>query len=146
MQIPIPSEGQKKQLAAMALAAREAAYAPYSRYPVGAAVLAPDGRMYSGCNVENISFGATICAERTAAVKAVSDGVRRIAAVAVAGKEDIPCVPCGICRQFLSEFADPDTPLLACRADGTYEEFRFDEVLPHAFESDAIGPGRTGQD
>ncbi len=136
-----PTEDQKRELAARALEARSAAYSPYSRYPVGAAILAADGRIFTGCNVENISFGATICAERTAAVKAVSDGVARFAAIAVISKEDVPCVPCGICRQFLSEFAGPDTPLLACRADGSYEEFRFGDILPHAFQTDTIDRG-----
>ena len=120
--------------------ARSAAYSPYSGYPVGAAILTADGRIFTGCNIENISFGATICAERTAAVKAISEGSLRFAAVAVVSREDTPCLPCGICRQFLSEFARPDMPLLACRADGSYQEFRFDEVLPHAFQTDII-PG-----
>ncbi|NLN46425.1 MAG: cytidine deaminase [Clostridiaceae bacterium] len=125
-------------LAARALAARETAYAPYSRYPVGAAILTADGQVFDGCNVENLSFGATICAERAAAVKAVGAGAKRFTAMAVVSRDSTPCLPCGICRQFLSEFADPDFQVAACRADGTYVVYRFDALFPHAFSSDAI--------
>lgn len=138
-----PTAEQKQELAARAMSARAAAYAPYSRFPVGAAILAADGRIFSGCNVENLSFGATICAERTAAVKAVSEGATRFAAIAVISLQVTPCLPCGICRQFLSEFAGPDMPLLACRADGSFQEFRFGEILPHAFQTDIIDRGGT---
>jgi cytidine deaminase len=138
-----PTAAQKQELAARARAVRSAAYAPYSGFPVGAAILAEDGRIFTGCNVENLSFGATICAERTAVVKAVSEGAVRFSAVAVISREETPCLPCGICRQFLSEFACPDMPLLACRADGSFQEFRFGEILPHAFQTDIINRGGT---
>jgi cytidine deaminase len=91
-------------LLALALKASEGSYAPYSKYSVGAAILAEDGQVFTGSNVENVYIGCSICAERTAAVKAVSAGARRFLACAVACPTDDRCLPCGICRQFLSEF------------------------------------------
>ena len=92
------------ELYAMAEAARENAYAPFSGFRVGAALLASDGTVYTGVNVENSSYGATICAERTAFVKAISEGAREFDAIAISAGED-PALPCGICRQFMYEFA-----------------------------------------
>ncbi len=115
--------------------AREAmtrSYSPYSHFPVGAALLTADGRVFQGCNIENASFGATICAERTAAVKAVSEGSREFVAIAIATK-DSPGWPCGICRQFLSEFA-PDLRVIVTWGDGAYvEESTLSRILPHQF-------------
>lgn len=116
--------------------AREAmtrSYSPYSHYPVGAALLAKDGRIFLGCNIENASFGATICAERTAMVKAVSEGAREFEAIAIATK-DTPGWPCGICRQFMSEFA-PDLRVIVTWGDGAHtEESTLGVILPHQFE------------
>ena len=95
---------QYKELMAEALRAAENSYAPYSKYRVGSAILTADGLIFSGCNVENADIGASICAERTAAVKAVSAGCREFVACAVACPSDVSCCPCGLCRQFLSEF------------------------------------------
>ena len=120
-------------LVRMALEARTHAYAPYSRFPVGAALLAEDGSVHTGCNVECASFGASCCAERTAVVKAVSGGHRRFLAVAVVSERPEPCLPCGICRQVLLEFAAPGFRLLAGRADGTFEAYGMQEILPNAF-------------
>ena len=92
------------ELYQMAEAARENAYAPFSSFRVGAALLAFDGTVYTGVNVENSSYGATICAERTAFVKAISEGAREFDAIAISAGED-PALPCGICRQFMYEFA-----------------------------------------
>jgi cytidine deaminase len=96
---------QRAALIAAAQQVRQHAYVPFSHYPVGAALLTPDGKIYTGCNVENSSYGATICAERTAVVKAVSEGVRQFVAVAVVTRDGGS--PCGICRQVMFEFA-PD--------------------------------------
>ena len=116
--------------------AREAmtrSYSPYSHYPVGAALHALDGRIFQGCNIENASLGATICAERTAMVKAVSEGARAFDVIAIATR-DTPGWPCGICRQFMSEFA-PDIRVLVTWGDGKYvEEGRLGELLPYQFE------------
>ncbi|HPO37894.1 MAG TPA: cytidine deaminase [Kiritimatiellia bacterium] len=102
-------------------AAREAAaraYCPYSNYPVGAALLTRDGRIVTGCNVENVSFGLTLCAERTALVKAVSDGLCGFAALAVAGGDRTAAAPCGACRQVLAEFCAPEMPVFYARLTG----------------------------
>ena len=98
--------------------ARERAYAPYSRFSVGAAVRGDDGRVFDGANVENASYGITICAERVAASTAVAAGVRRIEAVAVVGGSARPAAPCGACRQFLFEF-NPDMVVASENADGS---------------------------
>jgi cytidine deaminase len=116
--------------------ARSRAYAPYSEFTVGAAVLA-DGTVYSGGNVENASYGLSICAERVAATTAVAAGKRRIDAVAVVGSSDRPTPPCGACRQFLNEFG-PDMPVVVETPDGRREVWRLDEILPHAFGPDFL--------
>ena len=95
-----------KRINTSALEAREKAYCPYSNFKVGAAVLFEDGKIYTGCNIENASFGATNCAERTAIFKGVSEGNREIKAVAVVGDTNTYTYPCGICRQVIAEFAD----------------------------------------
>ena len=138
MRNPVPTNESLDALAARALVARDRAYAPYSGYPVGAAILTSDGRVFDGSNVENLSFGATICAERSAAVQAVGAGARQFMGMAVISRDPTPCLPCGICRQFLSEFAGPDFLVAACRADGSYVVYRFDALFPHAFSSDSI--------
>ncbi len=121
------------QLLAFADEARKAAYAPYSHFAVGAALLADDGTVYCGCNVENASYGLTCCAERTALYKAISNGARHFCAIAiVGGKEnepaDAPCVPCGICRQALAEFCDDDFKIVLSDRVTT-----LGELLPHTF-------------
>jgi len=126
---------QEKELVRLALSARDAAYAPYSGFRVGAALLASDGRVFAGCNVENASYGATICAERTAVAKAVSEGARSFTAVAIASYDAAPCVPCGICRQTIYEFAAPGFRYLSVAADGSYVDYGMDEILPHGFKA-----------
>ena len=120
-------------LVARARAARERAYAPYSRFPVGAALVADDGSIHEGANVENVSFGLTICAERTAATAAVASGVRRIEAIAVVGSGAGPTTLCGACRQFLYEF-NPDMAVVSEALDGSErKEWSLSELLPDAF-------------
>jgi cytidine deaminase len=109
--------------------ARDRAYAPYSNFHVGAALLAADGRIFAGCNVENISYGLTNCAERVAIGAAVAAGVREFLAVAVVADTGVPISPCGACRQVLAEFGVP-LVMLANRA--TREQFRLEELLPRA--------------
>ena len=109
--------------------AREKAYAPYSNFQVGAALLTADGRVFSGCNVENISYGLTNCAERVAIGAAVAAGVRKFAAVAVVADTGVPISPCGACRQVLAEFGVPIV-MLANRTERV--EFRLEELLPRA--------------
>ncbi len=109
--------------------AREHAYAPYSKFAVGAALLAADGRVFPGCNVENLSFGLTNCAERVAIGAAVAAGVREFLAVAVVADTGVPISPCGACRQVLAEFGVPRV-LLANRTESL--EFTLEDLLPRA--------------
>jgi len=122
-----------RELVDMALRAQRQAYVPYSGFHVGAAVLADNGKVYTGCNIENASYGATICAERTAIAKAVSDGARKILAVAVTSDSEGPTQPCGICRQVMSEFCSEDMPLYLSNRNGDYAEYAFRELLPNQF-------------
>ena len=123
--------------------AREAmthSYSPYSGYKVGAALLCRDGAVYTGCNIENASFTPTICAERTAMFKAVYDGHRDFAAIAVCGGKDgvisgaFP--PCGVCRQVMREFCGDDFKILMVNADG-FQEVTLSQLLPHSFSPSA---------
>ena len=121
-------------LARAAIAAAERAYAPYSKFKVGAALLAEDGRVFTGCNVENASYGLTNCAERTAVFKAVSEGVTRFAAIAIAGGVGDVAMPCGACRQVLAEFCPPDAPVRCVSLDGSIiKDFTVGELLPGVF-------------
>lgn len=124
-------EGTQHQLVKRAIEAQRRAYAPYSNYPVGAALLGTDGRIFSGCNVENASTPAGICAERTAVVKAVSDGTRSFSAIAVVTRDGGS--PCGICRQVLSEFAPTMLIIVANGAGDIQYTHTLDELLPRAF-------------
>ncbi len=125
-------------LAAKALQAREKAYVPYSNFAVGAALLTKDGKIYLGCNIENASYTPSNCAERTAIFKAVSEGDRQFAAIAICGgpagkaPEDY-CPPCGVCRQVLSEFVEPDFPVMLVKSETEVQTFSFNEVLPFRF-------------
>ncbi len=116
--------------------ARKNAYAVYSGYTVGAAVLAESGEIYGGCNVENASYGLTMCAERNAVFAAVAAGERKLCAVLIVGPPDgEKPYPCGACRQVLAEFAEePGMPVLVAAPDGTCEEYRLDELLPYSFQ------------
>ena len=118
-------------LLALARAAMERSYSPYSRYPVGAALLCADGRVYQGCNIENASFGLTNCAERTALFKAVSEGEREFTAIAIAAKGSAPW-PCGACRQALHEFA-PNIRVLVTWGEGERAEAGLPDLLPKGF-------------
>ena len=125
--------------------ARRHAYAPYSRFPVGAALLARDGRVFTGCNVENASYGLANCAERVAVGKAVSEGARDFAAVAVVGPEDdAPCAPCGACRQVLYEFG-PAMLLVSPDGEGGERITPMGELLPGAFGPERL-PARRAED
>jgi cytidine deaminase len=122
-----------KELIEAARQARERAYAPYSEYRVGAAVLDEQGRLHTGCNVENVSYPVTLCAERVAIGKMVSEGGRRIEALAVATKDG--GTPCGMCLQVISEFAGADMPVVVVAEDGSEQGFRFADLMPHGFRS-----------
>lgn len=128
----IPQETLER-LAAAAIAAMPRAYAPYSGYHVGAALLDSEGAIHTGVNVENASYPEGTCAEAGAIAAMIIAGGRRIAAVAVAGKAGEIVTPCGGCRQRLSEFAPPATPVIACDPAGIQSRFTLGALLPHAF-------------
>ena len=108
-------------------------YVPYSGFPVGAALLCADGTVFTGCNVENAAYGSTICAERTALLKAVSEGHRDDwQAIAIAGRGEDYCWPCGSCRQMLYEFA-PELKVLVARGNGDFVTTSLSRLLPHGF-------------
>ena len=119
-------------LVELAFTMLERSYVPYSKFPVGAALECADGSVFTGCNVENAAYGSTICAERTALVKAVSEGHRDFVRLAVVGNSEDYCWPCGACRQMLYEFA-PHLRVLAARGDGDFQAVPLSELLPHGF-------------
>ena len=126
-----------KELIAQAIAAMEYAYAPYSGFRVGAALLCDDGTVYTGCNVENAAFSPTICAERTAFAKAISDGKRSFAALAVCGGRDGVlsgiCPPCGVCRQVLQEFCGDAFPVYLAQTPDSWQTYTLSQLLPVHF-------------
>ena len=122
-----------QELVRIAFSMHQYSYVPYSKFPVGAALLCQDGTVFTGCNVENAAFGSTICAERTALLKAVSEGHREDwEAIAIAGQGADYCWPCGACRQMLYEFA-PGLRVIAARGDGAFQAVSLAELLPHGF-------------
>ena len=134
----------KEELVALAVEAMGHAYVPYSGYQVGAALLTSDGRVYQGCNIENAAFGPSCCAERTAFFKAVSEGKREFSAIAIvggpAGKEPEDfCPPCGVCRQVMAEFCDPETfRIILMNGAGEIREYLLKELLPLGFTGKAL--------
>lgn len=125
---------EDKDLLEMAVSVKENAYAPYSQFRVGAAVLTESGNVYTGVNIENASFGATNCAERTAIFKAVTDRERSLKAVAIASDSDEYILPCGICRQVMAEFAGPEFRIICSKTNGEYKIYRLDELMPQPFD------------
>lgn len=129
----------KKYLCQMAINATEKSYSPYSGCKVGAALLTKNGQIFTGCNIENKSFSPTICAERTAFAKAVSEGVTKFAAIAIAAKKDgklATFTPCGVCRQVMSEFCDADFTVLVVTGEDAFQEYTLAELLPASFKLD----------
>lgn len=121
---------------------RERAYAPYSGFRVGAAILMEGGEVHAGCNIENRSFGGTVCAERVAVGSAVASGSRTIRAVVVISETEPPAAPCGLCLQVLTEFGEPDLPVLLINPEGSRQEFRLADLHPHPFQLPPQGLGR----
>ena len=137
--------GRYEDLIEMAMDARRLAYAPYSKFKVGAALLGSNGIIYMGCNVENSSYSATNCAERTAIFSAVAEGQKEFEAIAiVGGNEDASelefCAPCGVCRQVMREFCDPKTfEIILARNTSDYKVFTLEEMLPMSFGPENLG-------
>ena len=136
-------EAEEKDLIEKALEARRKAYVPYSHFHVGAALETETGEVFLGCNVENASYGAANCAERTAFFKAVSEGHRKFRRIAIVGGfldgiEDY-CLPCGICRQVMAEFGDlHEFQVILAKSSEDYQVYRLEELLPHAFLPSAL--------
>ena len=122
----------KKLLIEKAIDAMKNAYSPYSNFRVGAAVLTGNNKIYTGCNIESASFTPTICAERTAIAKAVSEGERKISAIAIVGDSEWT-YPCGVCRQVIREFATKETLIIIVKSTHEYREYSINDLLPHSF-------------
>src|SRR5262249_44386139 len=124
-----------EQLIDLAVRARELAHAPYSKFSVGAALISSDGRVFTGCNVENSTYSLSVCAERVAALKAVRQGALEILRIAVVADTDRPTPPCGSCRQMMWEFGRPDTEVLLANLKGTVRKSTLAELYPLSFDS-----------
>ena len=122
-------QNTEQQLVAQAIEVAGRAYAPYSKFLVGAVLVGKDGRIFAGCNVENISFGLTICAERNAVFAAVAAGCREFEKIVIVADTEVPASPCGACRQVLAEF-DPDLEIVLANFRGQTEMFRLSQLLP----------------
>ena len=123
----------EKELIQTAVKMLDMAYIPYSHFPVGAALECDDGTVYTGCNIENAAYGLTICAERTAIFKAISEGHRDLKRIVIAGKSEDYCVPCGSCRQVMQEFA-PQMEVICLNGKGEAKHFALKELLPYGFD------------
>lgn len=138
MNIPLTD----KELALSAIDAMKKSYAPYSRFNVGAALLAKSGKLYTGCNIENASFTPTVCAERTAFFKAISEGEREFSKIAVVGgKDGVPsgfAAPCGVCRQVMREFCSDEFEIIFVKDENTLEKHTLSELLPNSFKPDNL--------
>jgi cytidine deaminase len=122
-------QNTEQQLVAQAIAVAGRAYAPYSKFQVGAVLVGKDGRTFAGCNVENIIYGLTICAERNAVFAAVAAGCREFERIVIVADTEVPASPCGACRQVLAEF-NPDLEVVLSNFRGLSETFRLSELLP----------------
>ena len=134
----------EKRLIELALKARENAYCPYSGFAVGAALLCQDGTIYTGCNIESSAYTPTVCAERTAFFKAVSEGKREFKSIAIVGKPESAeefeyCAPCGICRQVMAEFCDTQNfEIILPRSGNDYRVYKLEQLLPLSFTSENL--------
>lgn len=137
----VVDDKQMRRLLTSALAVRHRAYAPYSNFEVGAAVLADDGRIYAGCNVENSSYGACLCAERNAMGNAVARGARKILAAAVVAPSEKPTPPCGICLQTFAELGEGDMPILLSNPEGVEVSLTLSDLLPYRFDKSFLPAG-----
>ncbi len=124
----------EKKMIDIAKEVLENAYAPYSKYRVGAVVKTSSGKLYTGCNIENMSFGLTVCAERVAIFKAVSDGEKSITKVVIVSDGDSTPIPCGACLQVMSEFSDENLEIIVSSRDSKLEKFRLIDLLPRPFK------------
>ena len=128
----------KTSMLEQAKQAQNKAYAPYSKYHVGACIKTDDGQLFSGCNVENASYGLTMCAETSAISHMINAGQQKISEVFVIGSSDEYCTPCGRCRQMIREFMAPDGVVHCAKKDGTYQTFTLEHLLPESFGPEHI--------
>lgn len=133
-----------KELIKKALEAQKMAYVPYSNFHVGAALLTEDGEVFTGCNIENASYTPTICAERTAIFKAISEGHTKIKTIAIVGDSDFT-YPCGVCRQVIREFGK-DATIIIANSEDQYREYKLEELLPHSFGPEDLEGGNNRSD
>lgn len=126
-----------KDLIKLAYKARDYAYVPYSGFKVGAALITDDEKIYTGCNIESASYSPTICAERTAIAKCISDGNKKIKKIAVVGREEKLTFPCGVCRQFILEFGK-DIEVIVAKNEDEYESYKIHELLPKGFSPEDL--------
>ena len=135
---------ERQELIRRAFEAQKKAYAPYSHFQVGAALLCMDGEIFEGCNIENAAYGATNCAERTAFFKAVSEGKREFKSIAIVGKPESAeefeyCAPCGICRQVMAEFCDTQNfEIILPRSGNDYRVYKLEQLLPLSFTAENL--------
>lgn len=123
-----------QKLITAAVSAQGNSYSPYSNFRVGAALLTVGGKIYTGCNIENASFSPTVCAERTAFFKAISEGEKDFTAIAITGSDNKICMPCGVCRQVMGEFCDANFRIICAAKNGEYKEYTLGELLPFSFK------------
>lgn len=126
-----------KEIIKKAIDAKSKSYSPYSKFSVGAAVITEDGEIYSGCNIENASYTPTICAERTAIFKAISEGNRIIKKIAIIGSAK-DTFPCGVCRQVIREFQSEDMEIIVANSLEDYKVFKLEDLLPYSFGPDKL--------
>lgn len=131
----------KKELIKRALEAKKKAYVPYSNFHVGAALITEDDKVFTGCNIEIASYSPTLCAERTAIFKAISEGHKKIKAIAVVGDGDFT-YPCGVCRQVIREFGK-DATIIVANSEDDYREYKLDDLLPHSFGPEDLEKNRS---
>lgn len=128
-----------KELINKAIQAREKSYSPYSNFKVGASVMGESGKIYSGCNIENAAYSPTICAERVAIFKAISNGEREIKKIALIGSTDSFTYPCGVCRQVMTEFASDDFEIIVAKNIEEYVSYSLDDLMPNSFRVRDMG-------
>ena len=129
---------KNKELIEKAMDTKALAYTPYSKFNVGACVLVESGKMYVGANIENSTFGATICAERNAIMSAVMNGERKITKIAICSSSNDYTFPCGICRQTMAEFADDNFEIIVAKSVDDYKIYKLGELLPYSFRGNDI--------
>lgn len=127
-----------KELVLKALECREKSYSPYSKFKVGAAILTENGEIYTGCNIENASYTPTVCAERVAIFKAISNGEKKIMKIAVVGKIGEFTYPCGVCRQVIREFCNENCDVIIAKNETEYKIIKFSDILPYSFGSEDL--------